>query len=171
MSLINSYFKQVESSSILVVFRICFGFLMFISLLRFWFKGWIDELYLQPMLHFHYYGFEWVEVLGDYTYFLFLICIISSLFICIGFKYQVSIISFFLSFSYIEFMDKTMYLNHYYFISILSFLLIFLPANSSFSIDNLINGKSYKKIPKWTIDSIKLLINKRCTTQLQQKRQ
>jgi len=159
MSLINSYFKQVESSSILVVFRICFGFLMFISLLRFWFKGWIDELYLQPMLHFHYYGFEWVEVLGDYTYFLFLICIISSLFICIGFKYQVSIISFFLSFSYIELMDKTMYLNHYYFISILSFLLIFLPANTSFSIDNLINGKSYKKIPKWTIDSIKLLIS------------
>ena len=55
-------------------------------------------------------------------------------------------------------MDKTTYLNHYYFISILSFLLIFLPLNAKFSLDNLINKKNYEKVPRWTIDSIKLLI-------------
>ena len=56
-------------------------------------------------------------------------------------------------------MDKTTYLNHYYFISILSFLMLFIPANATFSIDNLIKGKVYKKVPQWTIDSLKVLLS------------
>lgn len=56
-------------------------------------------------------------------------------------------------------MDKTTYLNHYYFVSILSFLLIFLPAGSYFSIDAYRNKqKAFQYVPKWTVDSIKLLL-------------
>ena len=155
----NIYIQKNTSSSPLSVFRFFFGFLMCISIIRFWSKGWIKELYIDPTFHFSYYGFEWVKPLGDTTYLLFFICFISSFFICIGLKYRFSIILFFLTFTYIELMDKTTYLNHYYFVSALSFLMIFLPANASFSIDNIINKKSYQKIPKWTIDSIKLLIS------------
>ncbi len=158
-SVLTLYFKKKTDSTPLVVFRFFFGLLMCISLVRFYLKGWIKQLYIDPQFHFSYFGFEWVKPLGDYTYLLFLLCFICSLFVCIGYKYKFSIVLFFLSFSYIELMDKTTYLNHYYFISILSFLLIFLPANASFSIDNLISRKKYKKIPKWTIDSVKLLIS------------
>ena len=42
--------------------------------------------------------------------------------------------------------------------SLMASLMIFLPANSSFSIDSFLNKRSYKKIPKWTIDSVKLLL-------------
>ena len=76
----------------------------------------------------------------------------------IGLKYKSSIILFFLSFTYIELMDKTTYLNHYYFISILSFLLIFIPANATFSVDNYINQKKFTSIPRWSVDALKLLI-------------
>ena len=155
----NIYIQKNTSSSPLSVFRFFFGFLMCISIIRFWSKGWIKELYIDPTFHFSYYGFEWVKPLGDTTYLLFFICFISAFFICIGLKYRFSIILFFLTFTYIELMDKTTYLNHYYFVSVLSFLMIFLPANASFSIDNIINKKSYQKIPKWTIDSVKLLIS------------
>tara|TARA_B100000683_G_C12485888_1_gene553014 strand:- start:1486 stop:2550 length:1065 start_codon:yes stop_codon:yes gene_type:complete len=55
-------------------------------------------------------------------------------------------------------MDKTTYLNHYYFISILSFLLIFIPANATFSVDNIINQKKFTNIPRWSVDALKLLI-------------
>ena len=56
-------------------------------------------------------------------------------------------------------MDKTTYLNHYYFVSILSFLLmIFLPANSSYSVDSYLSKKSFSHTPKWCVDSIKLLL-------------
>lgn len=128
------------------------------SIIRFWYKGWINELYIQPKFHFSYYGFEWVKPLGDYTYLIFVLCFISSFLVMIGFRYRFSIVLFFLSFTYIELMDKTTYLNHYYFISILSFLLIFIPCNAIFSVDNLINKRKFVKVPKWNIDVLKLLI-------------
>ena len=154
----KNYFERTSRSEPLAVFRIGFGLLMCYSIIRFWRKGWIETLYLDPNFHFSYYGFEWVKPLGEYTYLLFVICFISSLFITIGFKYRISILMFFLSFTYIELMDKTTYLNHYYFISILSFLMCFLPLNSIFSIDNFTKKKTYKEVPIWTIDSIKLLL-------------
>jgi len=156
---VKLYFNQTTSSSSLSLFRFFFGLLMFFSIIRFVAKGWVKDFYINPDFHFSYYGFEWVTPIGDYTYLLFYICAISSLFVCVGFKYRISIILFFLSFTYIELMDKTYYLNHYYFISILSFLLIFLPANSSFSLDNILCKKKHNKIPKWTVDSIKLLVS------------
>jgi len=153
------YFNKKSSSAPLAVFRIGFGLLMFYSIIRFWLKGWIETLYVQPEFHFSYYGFDWVKPLDNYTYLLFLICGASAFLIAIGFKYRLSMFIFFLSFTYIELMDKTTYLNHYYFISILSFLMLFIPANATFSIDNLINGKVYMKVPKWTIDSLKVLLS------------
>ena len=104
-------------------------------------------------------GFEFIKVPGEFTYVLFAICGLSSLFVAAGYKYRLSIIAFFLSFTYIELMDKTTYLNHYYFISILSFLMIFLPANRYFSIDAKMDLRlAVQHIPRWTVDSIKLLL-------------
>jgi len=128
------------------------------SIARFYLKGWIEELYIEPDFHFSYYGFEWIKPIGEFTYLIFAVCFISSLFVMIGLKYKTSIILFFLSFTYIELMDKTTYLNHYYFISILSFLLIFIPANATFSVDNIINQKKFTNIPRWSVDALKLLI-------------
>ena len=153
------YFKKYTDAQPLSVFRIFFGLMMFISIIRFWSKGWIKTLYLEPKFHFSYYGFDWVKPLGEFTYILFIICGLSALFVSIGFKYRFSIITFFLSFTYIELMDKTTYLNHYYFISILSFLMIFLPADKFFSVDNLKRKNYFAKIPIWTIDCIKILIS------------
>ena len=159
MSLIENYLSKKTPSSNLATFRIFFGLLMFISLIRFWSKGWIKELYVEPLFHFSYYGFSWVKPLGEYTYIIFFICILSTILITIGYKYRFSIILFFISFTFIELMDKTTYLNHYYYISILSFLMIFIPANASYSVDNLLSRNTYSNVPKWSVDSIKLLIS------------
>ena len=131
---------------------------MTFSILRFWLKGWIETTYIDPSFHFSYYFFDWVKPLGDFTYLIFLICGLSAFFIALGYKYTYSIIIFFLSFTYIELMDKTTYLNHYYFISILSFIMLFLPASSSYSIDALQDKTSFSKVYKWNIDVIKLLL-------------
>lgn len=131
---------------------------MTFSIIRFWLKGWIETIYIEPSFHFSYYFFEWIKPIGSYTYLLFFICGISAFMVALGYRYKLSIIVFFLSFTYIELMDKTTYLNHYYFISILSFLMIFLPANSSYSFDSFQNKVSYKSIFKWNVDCIKLLL-------------
>lgn len=154
----KTYINQTTHTAPLAVFRIAFGIMMCFSILRFWYHGWIETLYLEPKFHFSYYGFEWVKPFGNYTYLLFVVCALASVCIAIGFKYKIAIITFFLTFTYIELMDKTTYLNHYYFVSLLSFLMIFLPANAYYSLDNILRKKSYATIPKWTIDSIKLLL-------------
>ncbi len=154
----KSYFYKTTNVAPLIVFRIFFGLMMLGSIIRFWCNGWIYQLYIQPKFFFSYTGFNWVKPLGEYTYIIFLICGLSSFFVAIGLKYRLSIILFFLSFTYIELMDKTTYLNHYYFISVLSFVMIFLPANANFSIDSYLNKKEYSSVPNWCIDIIKLLL-------------
>jgi hypothetical protein len=151
-------FKEQTSAAPLAIFRLFFGIMLFGSIIRFWANGWIEKLYLEPKFHFSYFGFSYIQPIGNYTYLLFILCGLSALFVAIGYKYRIAIITFFLSFLYIELMDKTTYLNHYYFISIVSFLMLFLPANAYFSLDAFIKKQQYKQIPKWTIDSIKLLL-------------
>ncbi|MDF1695450.1 MAG: HTTM domain-containing protein [Saprospiraceae bacterium] len=156
---LNTYFKSNINAAPLAFFRICFGLMMFISIIRFWAYGWIEKFYIEPKFFFSFYGFDWVHPIGPYTYVVFVLCGISALFVALGFKYRFSIIMFFLSFTFIELMDKTTYLNHYYFISLLSFLMIFLPAGVYYSVDSYRdNSKAYTYIPRWTIDSIKLLL-------------
>jgi len=131
---------------------------MFISIIRFWKNGWIKTIYIDPKFHFSYYGFSWVSDFGNFTYLLFFICALSSVSISLGYKYRTSIIIFFLSFTYIELIDKTTYLNHYYFISSISFLMCFLPLSCYYSLDSYFSNKSYSIVKKWTIDSIKLML-------------
>lgn len=109
---------------------------MVFSLCRFAGNGWIEELYIQPKFFFSYLGFEWVKPLGTIgTYALFLLAGLSALGILLGYRYRLSAILFFLSFTYIELMDKSNYLNHYYFVSLIAFLMCFMPAGKAFSLD------------------------------------
>ncbi len=156
--LLTNYFNTKTRAASLAAFRILFGMLMLFSLTRFLVKGWVYDFYIATKIHFKYYGFSWVSTWGEYTYILFAIAIIACIGIILGFKYRLSIILFFLSFTYIELIDKTTYLNHYYFISILSFLLCFLPLNATFSLDAYHKNKSYKYVSAWMVDSIKLLL-------------
>lgn len=147
------------SASVLSTYRLFFGILMLVSIGRFFYYGWIESLYIKPQFFFSYYGFSWVRPLGYYTYALFISTAIFAFLILIGKWYRYAMIGFFLTFTYIELMDKTNYLNHYYFISILSFLLIFLPMNASFSADARRHPAIRKEfVPIWTVNAIKLLV-------------
>lgn len=154
---LNRYLDSYTEASSLALYRIGIGILLIISTLRFWSKGWIESLYILPDFHFSYLGFSWVKPIGNYTYIIFLICLISAVLVTIGYKYKLSSCMLFLSFTYIEFMDKTTYLNHYYLVSSICFLMIFLPAHHCFSVDSR-QGIRHEKVPRWTVDSIKLLL-------------
>ncbi|MDJ1470334.1 HTTM domain-containing protein [Xanthocytophaga flava] len=152
----KAYLQKTTAASPLVVFRIMLGLLVFISIIRFWSKGWIQALYIEPYYFFSFYGFEFVHPLGDYTYVIFIICGFSALLVALGLFYRVASIVLFLSFTYIELMDKSTYLNHYYFVSMVCFLMIFLPAHTSFSLDAFRNKhKAAGQIPCWCVDVLK----------------
>ncbi|MCZ8286572.1 MAG: HTTM domain-containing protein, partial [Bacteroidia bacterium] len=106
--------------------------------LRFMAKGWVESMYVKPQVFFPYYGFEWIKPLGETgMYAVFILMAVCALCIAAGFLYRISAAMFFLIFTYVELIDKTNYLNHYYFVSIISFLLIFLPAQRYASLDAL----------------------------------
>ncbi len=153
----NLITKEVDIAP-LVIFRILFSVLMLGSLLRFWLNGWIYDFYIMPKMHFKYFGFEWVEPLRvSGMYILFGVAIAATIFMMVGLFYRIASVVFFLSFTYIELIDKTTYLNHYYFISLMALLMIFLPAHRFFSFDAKRNSNiQSRKIQAWSINVLKL---------------
>jgi hypothetical protein len=146
-------FDKTVSIAPLITFRIVFGLLMFLSIVRFWWNGWINTIYVQPKFHFTYLGFDWVQPLGNIGMHLVFLCIgLSALMIVFGLFYRFATILFFLSFTYVELIDVTTYLNHYYFISLVAFLLIFLPANKDYSLDMRLHPEQRRlTVPAWCV--------------------
>ena len=142
----------------LVTFRIVFGLMMAISVIRFWANGWIREFYIEPEVHFTYYGFEWVTAPGAVgMYGLFALMLASAIGVMLGWRYRLSAALFFLSFTYVELLDKTYYLNHYYFVSLVALLLCFVPANRAFSFDVLRKPTlATGEVPAWSVTILKL---------------
>ena len=135
ISLKNFLFKPAHIAP-LAIFRIVFGAILFFSIIRFLLNGWVSELYIEPQLYFPYYGFEWVKPFSaPFMYALFISLAISFLFQALGLFYKAASIYSFAVFTYIELIDKSNYLNHYYFVSIICLLLIFVPAHRYFSLD------------------------------------
>lgn len=141
----------------LVTFRIVFGLLMFFSIARFWLRGWITSVYVEPRFHFTYMGFDWVHPMGSTgMHVLFLLLALSAFFVTLGLFYRLSITFFFLAFTYVELLDVTTYLNHYYFISLVSFIMIWLPAHAAYSVDaRLRPSLACSLVPSWTINLLR----------------
>lgn len=155
----QGYFLKTTHAAPIAVYRIAIGLMLFISILRFWTKGWINELYIKPLYFFPYYGFEFIKPLGSYTYVLFFICAIAALLVALGLFYRVAIVVLFFCFTYIELMDKSTYLNHYYFMSLVLFILMFLPAHRYFSMDAKRKPSILSdQIPNWNIDVLKMIM-------------
>jgi hypothetical protein len=150
---LSKYLKQNVSIAPLVIFRIAFGALMFLSISRFILKGWVYNMYVLPKMYFPFYGFEWVKPLPEAgMYLVFAALLIVSLGILFGAFYRISAVLFFVLFTYVELIDKTNYLNHYYFVSLVSFLMIFLPAGKNFSFDNKFFSKEdVRLVPRFFI--------------------
>ena len=157
---VKKIFNRNISIAPLVVFRIIFGLMMLSSTIRFILKGWINEFYIDPKYHFTYYGFEWIKPLQDNgMYIIFGLLLACTILITFGLFYRISIALYFLAFTYVELLDKTYYLNHYYFISLISFILIFLPAHRYLSLDTYFGiCKKKRFIKSWSVNLIKLQI-------------
>lgn len=116
------------SAAPFITFRFIFGLLMIFSTSRFLWLGWVEDHYLLPTFHFKYYGFEWIEVLPAFwMYAIHGLMLVGALGVALGRFYRISAILLFLTFTYTELIDLTYYLNHYYFVSLVCLLLIFVP--------------------------------------------
>lgn len=120
----------------LAAFRILFGVTMCASMLRFIVYGWIDGFFVMPGFHFKYWGFEWVKVpgaLGMHVLFWVLAALAAA--VALGLFFRVTALAFALGFAYLQLLDVSTYLNHYYLAVLLAFLLALSPAHRSWSLD------------------------------------
>ncbi len=147
------YLTRFRNIAPLAVFRMAFGAVLFFSTCRFIAKGWVNDFYIQPKFHFPFFGFEWLTPMPLVVmYLLYILGSIAALCVCLGLFYRIAAVVFFLIFCYTELLDKTYYLNHYYLVTIISFLLIWVPANRYFSLDVLRKPTlQATQVPSWTI--------------------
>ena len=157
---VNRWVNAPIDIASLAAFRILFGLLMAAAMVRFLANGWVNELYVLPKFHFPYAGFGWVRALpGDWMHAHFVALVILALMVAAGIFYRVAIILFSLSFTYVELIDQSAFLNHYYLISLLSGILIFLPAHRAWSLD--VHRQPTLRlatVPAWTINLLRFQV-------------
>lgn len=137
----------------LAVFRIAFGLMMAVAMARFLAYGWVDELFLRPRFHFPYPGFEWIRPWPEGWMHAHVIVVgLCALGMALGYRYRLCGTLFFLGFTWLELIDQTTYLNHYYLVSLLAGLLMFMPAHRAWSIDVWRNPElRMTTVPQWTV--------------------
>jgi len=157
--MIEKMYKAVRPDGI-VAFRILFGAIMLWEVYRYFDSGWIPRYWIEPIFNFKYGGFFWVEPLpGDGMFWLFYLLGLLSVFIMIGFLYRFSTLLFFLVFTYTFLLEQARYLNHFYLVILISFLLIFIPAHRFFSVDAWLFPKIRRYwIPSWSLWLLRLQI-------------
>jgi len=129
------FFKNIDNSP-LIVFRIFFGFLIACESFGAIITGWVKRVLIEPKFTFSFIGLEWLQPLPGYgMYFYFIIMGLFGVAIMLGYRYRIAIISYTILWAGVYFMQKTSYNNHYYLLLIISFYMIFLPANQYASLD------------------------------------
>jgi vitamin K-dependent gamma-carboxylase len=117
-------------------FRVAFGLMITVSAARFLAYGWVDELFVRGTFRFSYWGFAWVPALpAPWIHGVFGLLALLGLCVAAGFCYRVATVLLFFTFTYVQLVDVTNYLNHYYLVSLLAGLLCFVPAHGAFSVD------------------------------------
>lgn len=127
--------RPVPADSV-AAFRIAFGVLAAFAAIRFLANGWVTELYLAPRSHLTYLGFGWVQPLPAPWMHLMVAAVgAAGVAIALGWRYRLACWSFLCGFAYLEAIDATLYLNHYWFVSLCALLLAILPAHHHWSLD------------------------------------
>ncbi|MEM1158760.1 MAG: HTTM domain-containing protein [Verrucomicrobiota bacterium] len=145
--------QQPVDIASLTVFRIAFGILMFEVVFKSFRAGLIDKYFLMPNFTFTYHGFDWVQPFPGYgMYIFFIIMGLATVLITLGLFYRLAAITFFITFSYFFLMEQTRYLNHFYLVVLIGFIMIFVPANRCLALDNRMPwGRPSDTTPKWSV--------------------
>ncbi|WP_397568601.1 HTTM domain-containing protein [Schlesneria sp. T3-172] len=152
-------FAPVDIAS-LVYFRILFGAIMVYHVVSTIKSGWIDQLYIRPVMHFTYPGFGWVHPWpGSGMYWHFGVMGVAATGILLGAFYRLSALVFAVGMAHVFLIEKAFYLNHYYLIVLLSGLLVFLPAHHALSVDAWLRSSLRSQVVSaWTLWLLRLQI-------------
>ncbi|HET7847009.1 MAG TPA: HTTM domain-containing protein [Acidimicrobiia bacterium] len=117
------------------IFRIGFGLGGLLLVWRFFARGWVGTLFVEPAYHFTYPGFEWVRAWpgwGMHAHFALLA--LAAVGILIGYRTRFCAAAFAVLLAYVELIDRSLYLNHYYWMVLTALVLALLPVDRAYSV-------------------------------------
>ena len=137
----------------LAVFRMAFGLAMLAQVTLIYPKERIHFSFIFPKMMFHYFGFNWVRPWpGSGMYLHFAVLAVLSILVTVGLWYRVSIILLALGWTYVFLLDQSQYQNHYYLLCLVGFLLAFMPAHRTWSLDAYLRpARRCDTTPTWTL--------------------
>ena len=147
----TNWFRQIDASS-LAAFRIMFGALLLFDTVNYGVFLCLDCMYRSSAMLFKYHYFEWVTLWpGAGLELQFLIMGVCAIAIILGYYYRVAMAVFTVSFSYVFLLDQALYLNHFYLVILLCCIMVFLPANTMWSLDARRRPEiASDTVPAWT---------------------
>jgi vitamin K-dependent gamma-carboxylase len=150
--LAHRLFEPVDGAS-LAVFRILFGAIMLWEVWRYFTNDWIARYFIEPTFHFTYYGFDWVQPWpGNGMRWHFAALGVLAACIMFGLFYRIATPLFFVGFTYVFLLEQARYLNHFYFVALLAFLLCLVPAHRVWSLDSwLATKRPAQTVPTWAL--------------------
>lgn len=145
-------YRRVDNSP-LIVFRIIFGFLIAAEAWGAIATGWIKRNLIEPQFTFNFIGFDFLQPLpGDWMYVYYAVMGLAGVFVMIGFKYRLSIITYTVMWLAVYLMQKTSYNNHYYLLVLLLVFMSIVPAHKYKSVDAKLNPSlKSTHMPNWVI--------------------
>ena len=118
----------------LVFFRVFFGATIAVVSARYLVYGWVDAFFVRPTFHFKFWGFHWIEVAPGWALKAILtVMVVLGLMVAVGVYYRLATVLVAIGFLYIELLDATYYLNHYYLVSLLCLHAAVLPLHRACS--------------------------------------
>jgi hypothetical protein len=136
----------------LIVFRTSFGLIVAWWAFDYLRTGRAHILYAVPKFHFTYYGFDWVQPLpGGWLNVHFGAMLLCGLLIAAGLAYRFASATFAFLFTWFFLLDRTNYQNHYYLITLISWMMIFLPLHRHFALDAIEANDRGNTVPAWML--------------------
>ncbi|MFK7810679.1 MAG: HTTM domain-containing protein [Saprospiraceae bacterium] len=147
-------FKETNAST-LCLFRILFGALMAYQMIYYFKLDYVFQFIAGPEYLFSYPLTPFFAALPeDVLSAIHFGLIISTVMIMLGFFYRYALIFFTLGFTYFSFVDKTLYNNHLYLMSLIAFVMIFMEANNRYGFQS----SNKKTAPAWNLRLLQFFI-------------
>lgn len=120
----SDLFSESNAKGI-ILFRVLFGIVLFAQTIWFIQSGFVQESFVDSKIHVPFFTF--LQPLPEQGMkFILLVMLISSVGIVLAKMYRISVITFLVSFTYLWLLDKSYFNNHYYFMSLMVFLMLFI---------------------------------------------
>lgn len=152
--MLDRFFKPINATT-LSLFRILFGVLMLYQLIYYFRLDYTFQFMAGPEFLFSYpYTSFFVALPEGVLKGIHFGLILSAVMITLGWFYRAAMVFFFLGITYFSFIDKTLYNNHMYLLSLISLVMIFMDADAKYSIQSKKEGAA----PGWNIWLLQFLL-------------